>query len=77
MDSADKKRTFYLNTAYRRDRTMMWLCVAGRAMAIPVFLGHGGPWINVAVFEGVCGILTAGTLSWESWRGARVKAKIS
>jgi hypothetical protein len=54
---------------------MMCLCVAGRAMAIPVFLGHGGPWINVAIFEGVCGILTAGALMWESWRRAHLKLR--
>jgi hypothetical protein len=60
-------RAFYLNAGYRRDRLAMWMSVLGRVIAIPVFIGHGGPWVNVAVFEGVCGGLTAGALGWEEW----------
>jgi hypothetical protein len=43
----------------------MWMSVIGRVIAIPVFVGHGGPWLNVAVFEGVCGVLVAGAFGWE------------
>ncbi len=46
----------------------MWWCVVGRMMAIPVFVQHGGPWVDVAVFEAVCGVLTAGALLWDEWR---------
>lgn len=49
----------------------MWMTVVGRAMAVPVFLGHGGPWTNVAAFEGLCGVLTLAALVWETWGGSR------
>jgi len=58
-------RAFYINAAYQIDRTAMWISVIGRVIAIPVFVGHGGPWLNVAVFEGVCGVLVAGAFGWE------------
>jgi len=57
---------FYINAAWRGDRVTMWMTVVGRAMAVPVFWGHAGPWTNVAIFEGVCGVLTFGALVWES-----------
>ncbi|KUJ21524.1 uncharacterized protein LY89DRAFT_376667 [Mollisia scopiformis] len=66
---------FYLNTALRHDTTMMWWCVVGRLIAIPVFLQHGGPWRNVAVFEAACGLLTMGGLLWDSWRDRGTKEK--
>ncbi|KAK0121690.1 hypothetical protein ONS95_009975 [Cadophora gregata] len=58
---------FYINAAYRKDRPIMWVCVLGRGMAVPVFMGHGGPWRNVAAFEAVCGLSIAGALVWEQW----------
>ncbi|PVH86469.1 hypothetical protein DL98DRAFT_481190 [Cadophora sp. DSE1049] len=58
---------FYINAAYRHDKTMMWICVLGRGIAIPVFMAHGGSWKNVAVFEAVCGLSVAGALVWEGW----------
>ena len=42
------------------------MTVLGRAVAVPVFLSHGGPWAKVAAFEGVCGVLTFAALGWES-----------
>lgn len=60
------KRAFYLNAALRQDRTVMWWMILGRLIAIPVFLGHGGPWLQVAGFEAVCGVSTAAALSWEA-----------
>jgi len=57
---------FYLNAAYRNDRTVMWWCVFGRLLSIPVFLQHDGPWINVAVFESVCGLSIALSMLFES-----------
>jgi len=44
----------------------MWWCVVGRLLAIPVFLQHGGPWLNVALFEGVCGLSVVTALLFES-----------
>lgn len=41
------------------------MMVVGRAIAIPVFLSHGGPWVKVATFEGICGGLTFAALGWE------------
>ncbi|KAG4423120.1 hypothetical protein IFR04_003757 [Cadophora malorum] len=58
---------FYINAAYRHDKSIMWLCVLGRAIAIPVFMTHGGPWRNVAVFEAVCGLSVAGALLWDRY----------
>jgi hypothetical protein len=45
------------------------MMVVGRAIAVPVFLSHGGPWVTVAIFEGVCGGLTVAALGWESLNG--------
>lgn len=56
---------FYINAAYRNDKHIMWLSVLGRGIAAAVFLGHGGPWRDVAVFEAVCGGCIAGALVWE------------
>jgi hypothetical protein len=58
-------RAFYIHAAYQRDRTAMWMSVIGTVIAIPVFVEHGAPWLNVAVFEGVCGVLVAGAFGWE------------
>ncbi|KAL2075928.1 hypothetical protein VTL71DRAFT_871 [Oculimacula yallundae] len=60
---------FYINAAYRRDRAVMWLSVLGRGIAVLVFLGDGGPWRSIAVFEAVCGLLIAGSLVWEGMAG--------
>ncbi|KAI9651376.1 hypothetical protein NHQ30_001418 [Ciborinia camelliae] len=57
--------TFYLIAAQRRDRLAMWLTVIGRTIAVAVFMVDAGPWRNVAIFEGVCGGLLAGSLIWE------------
>jgi len=67
---------FYLNAAYRNDRPVMWASVIGRWLSIPVFLQHGGPWKNVAIFEGVCGVSIAIALFFESKKiiGKSVKA---
>lgn len=46
----------------------MWLTIAGRALALGVFAGHGGPWRSVAVFEGVMGGMLGVALGWEGWR---------
>lgn len=43
----------------------MWLSVGGRALAVLVFLRDGGPWINVAIYEGICGLGLAGALIWD------------
>jgi len=61
--------TFYLLAVRNNDRTAMWLTVAGRAVAVGVFWGHGGPWRNVSIFEGVMGGLLGVALGWESRRG--------
>ncbi|KAH8667938.1 hypothetical protein BGZ60DRAFT_408274 [Tricladium varicosporioides] len=66
---------FYCVTAYRNDVPVMWMTVLGRVIAIPIFLKHGGPWANVAAFEGVCGGLTAAALVWERWRGKKAAGK--
>ena len=68
--------------ARNNDRTAMWLTVAGRAIAVIVFAGHGGPWRNVAVFEGVMGVLLGGALACEgltsgSLRGGKVEERSS
>lgn len=39
-------------------------------MGILVFLQHGGPWVKVAVFEAVCGLLIVGGLLWDGRRGS-------
>jgi hypothetical protein len=44
----------------------MWMLVIGRLLAIPVFLGNGGPWVNLAAFGGACGVQTAMALGWEA-----------
>lgn len=49
----------------------------GRVVAVLVFFRHGGPWMNVAVFEAVCGFLTVGGLAWDHWQGSGVKSKMS
>ncbi|KAH6662039.1 hypothetical protein B0J14DRAFT_663020 [Halenospora varia] len=66
---------FYCVAAYRNDVPAIWMTVFGRIIAIPVFLRHGGSWANVAVFEGVCGGLTAAALGWEMWRGEKAVRK--
>ena len=53
-------RAFYINAAYRKDRTLVWLSVLRRMVAVFVFQGHGGVWRKVAGFEGVCGVSIAG-----------------
>jgi hypothetical protein len=58
-------RALLLNAAYRKDRSAMWMLVVGRLLAIPVFLLDGGPWVNLAAFDGACGVLTAMALGWE------------
>ncbi|QSZ35649.1 hypothetical protein DSL72_008519 [Monilinia vaccinii-corymbosi] len=58
--------TFYLIAAHRRDRLVMWLSVMGRTIAVGVFVIDAGPWRNIAIFEGVCGGLLAGSLVWGS-----------
>jgi hypothetical protein len=56
----------------------MWLAVAGRAIAVIVFWGHGGPWRNVSIFEGVMGGLLGAALVLEGWRtGSEEKGKSS
>ena len=45
-------RAFYINAASRDDGKAMCATAIGRALAIPVFLGHGGPWVNVACSRG-------------------------
>ncbi len=50
------------------------MSVPGRLAAVAVFLRHGGPWLNVAIFEAICGVLVAGALGWESW-GKKVKGE--
>jgi hypothetical protein len=48
----------------------MWLSVAGRGLAVFVFLRDGGPWKNVAAYEGVCGLVLGAALVWEEvWGG--------
>jgi len=66
----------FARAAQKNDKTVMWFSVAGRALAVYVFLGDGGPWRNVAVYEGVCGALIAAALVWEGLRG-EVKGKKS
>ncbi|KAB8300155.1 hypothetical protein EYC80_000382 [Monilinia laxa] len=61
--------TFYLIAAQRRDKLAMWLSVIGRIIAVGTFLIDAGPWRNIAIFEGVCGGLLAGSLIWESRDG--------
>jgi hypothetical protein len=53
----------------------MWLTVAGRAVALGVFLRHGGPWRNVAIFEGVMGAVLGIALELERRLGREKKAK--
>jgi hypothetical protein len=44
-------------------------------MAVVVFWSHGGPWKNVAVFEGVSATVTALALAWERFTGASEEKK--
>ena len=62
-----KSRFFYCMAAWRKDGVLMWMSVVGRGMAVYVFGADGGPWRNVAVFEGVCGGVLAAVLLWEGW----------
>jgi hypothetical protein len=66
--------TLYLFAARNNDRAAMWSTVLGRTAAVLVFRGHGGPWRNVAIYEGVCGGIVAFALGWEVWRGGKVKS---
>lgn len=59
------------------DRPVMWLSVAGRALAVFVFMGDGGPWVNVAIYEGVCGVILGAALAWERFKGGKGKGKAS
>jgi hypothetical protein len=38
----------------------------GRLLAILVFLADGGPRVNLAAFDGACGVLTPMALGWEA-----------
>jgi hypothetical protein len=55
-----------LNAAYWKDLPAMWILVIGRLLAIPVLLVDGGPGVNLAAFDGACGVLTAMALGWEA-----------
>jgi len=59
---------FYIRAAQQNDKTIMWLTLAGRALAVLTFAKDGGAWVNVAVYEGVCGGLLAAALVWEQLR---------
>ncbi|PMD59480.1 uncharacterized protein K444DRAFT_613439 [Hyaloscypha bicolor E] len=64
-------RTFYLNAAFRGDKIAICWMILGRVIAIPIFLGHGGPWLQVAEFEAVCVFSTLAALGWENFSGSR------
>lgn len=59
----------YILAAYRGDKAAMWLSVVGRTIAVGIFWTDGGVWRKVAIFEGVCGGVLAGSLVWESRDG--------
>jgi hypothetical protein len=48
----------------------MYWSIVGRVISVGVFSPHGGSWIKVAAYEGVCGGLLALALAWE-WVVAR------
>ena len=54
-----------LNAVYRKDRLAMWMLGFGRLLAIPVLLVDGGLWVNIAAYDGACGVLTAIASGWE------------
>lgn len=61
--------SLYLVAAKRGDRLAMWLSVVGRTIAVGIFWVDAGPWRKVAIFEGLCASVLAGSLLWESQGG--------
>ncbi|TEY71627.1 hypothetical protein BOTCAL_0089g00060 [Botryotinia calthae] len=61
--------SLYLVAAKRGDRLAMWLSVVGRTIAVGIFWIDAGPWRKVAVFEGLCASVLAGSLLWEARDG--------
>ncbi|KAF7957830.1 hypothetical protein EAE96_003400 [Botrytis aclada] len=66
--------SLYIVAAKREDRLAMWLSVVGRTIAVGIFWVDAGPWRKVAIFEGFCAGILAGSLIWES-RGEKVKKR--
>ncbi|TGO46728.1 hypothetical protein BCON_0310g00060 [Botryotinia convoluta] len=66
--------SLYIVAAKREDRLAMWLSVVGRTIAVGIFWVDAGPWRKVAVFEGLCAGVVAGSLIWES-RGGKIKKR--
>ena len=49
----------FLQAVYQHNQAVMALSIVGRILAVVVFWWlNGGPWKNVAIFEGVMGLLT-------------------
>lgn len=64
-------RALYINAAYKKDVSVVWWMVLGRAIAVCVFWRYGGMWGNVAIFEGACGVSLAMARGWDIWRESR------
>ena len=54
----------FLQVGYQGSRVMMVTALPVRFLAAAVFGLHGGAWRNVAVYEGVWGLVSLGALMW-------------